>query len=799
MKRSILSFAAALLALISVATTSALAQKMYWHKTGGPEGGAVGDISADSSGRVWISVLRDGVWYSDDHGDTWNSFSKGLATPNVKWVCASSNGYVYAVKLQQDWLFRLNTNLPKDQWIWEDVSPLKGGASNSISCVITTQEGYVVLGTGLNQPNLKGAVISKDNGNTWSSLSTTIGNANFVAAGKRQEYAIYQQIGAGTNPDRTVWYTVDDGATWDSIPLPVPDLQIVTTLEIARSGPNARTIVVGTKKAFSGNPNGGQIFSWFDTSTVWTESYQGPTNPQGGKNDDHIDDIIKVKMKNQQNDILYACYHGRILRSGDLGHTWTVQDSVKKGDEPFQMTAEKNDNGDTYLYQESEPDGIHRSIDHGVTWVEQLNKGLNLHLLYAGAIDTVSAAAKNLPSKAILYGVIEFGLVTSTDAGKTWTGPEEFGHESYTNTLCVAPDGTPVAGTDAGIFISKDHGQSVELVKELLANVHGSTGANGLTVVRDNVFNKSWVYATFSNNFLRAPADDLTKWEQAPTSGMDPSDVLPWGIAGTENGLIIAGTQSHYYISTNAGTTWSTMNSPTKGPSTLNPIKLIVHTDGSFLGYVSGQPDNGGGIWRSANAGQDWVHIFPQPNTSPMPTDFYGMNNDSKGTVFACSDSGLYRSGSGDQAFTTWTNVGEPLYFDGMEDTKIQVNVAEVIEHRAADRYYAFTRGISVWESTNMNSVRLPWSSASKNPAIVGYPNPFISSTTLQFELKSASQVHIEVLDVMGRVVATIPTSYFDTGKHTVSFEAGSLETGNYMVVLRAGETTQTGWITLTK
>src|ERR1043165_1172669 len=125
----------------------------------------------------------------------------------------------------------------------------------------------------------------------------------------------------------------------------------------------------------------------------------------------------------------------------------------------------------------------------------------------------------------------------------------------------------------------------------------------------------------------------------------------------------------------------------------------------------------------------------------------------------------------------------------------MQVNVAEVVENRAAKTHYAFARGLSVWESTEMGSVRLPWSSASKNPAIVGYPNPFISSTTLQFELKNAAQVHIEVFDVMGRIVATIPTSYFDSGKHSVSFEAGSLETGNYMVVLRAGETMQTGWI----
>ncbi|HET9135390.1 MAG TPA: T9SS type A sorting domain-containing protein [Candidatus Kapabacteria bacterium] len=788
MKRSILSFAIALSALLSLAT--AQAQTIYWHKTGGPQGGAVGDISADSSGRVWISVLRDGAWFSDDHGNTWDSISKGLPSPNVKWICASNDGYVYAVKLQQDWVYRLNTNVPKDQWIWEDITPVKG-ISNSISCIITTQEGYVVLGTGLNQTDLKGAVISKDRGNSWSSLAPTIGNANFVARGKNGEYAIYQQL-----PSRSVWVTQDDGANWTKLADPVPTSQIVTTLEIARQGQNARTIVVGTKKAFSGNPNGGQIFSWFDTSTVWTKSYQGPTNPQGGKNDDHIDDIIKVHMKNPNPDILYACYHGRILRSGDLGYTWTVQDSVKKGDEPFQMTAEKNDAGDTYLYQESEPDGIHRSIDHGVTWVEQLNAGLNFHLMYGGGIDTVSAAAKASPKGEILYGVIEFGLITSTDAGATWTGPEEFGQESYTNTLIIAPDGTPVAGTDAGIFISRDHGKSVELVKEVLSN------ANGLAIVRDSLFHRSWVYATFQNAFLRAPADSLDQWRPAPTTGMDSTDKLPWGIAGNGNNLLIAGTPAHYYQSNNAGETWSAMtNTPiSSGGVGLNPVKMIIHTDGSYISYSSGAPANGGGAWRSSDGGNSWAHIFPPELLgAPLPTDFYGLNNDSKGTIFVCSDSGLWRSNPGDQSYQHWTNVGGGLYFDGLEYTKKQVNVAEVVENRVANTYYAFARGLSVWESTTMGGVRLPFSSASKNPSVIGYPNPFISSTTLQFELKEASQVHIEVLDVMGRVVANIPTSYFDSGKHTVSFEAGSLETGNYMVVLRAGETTQTGWITLTK
>jgi photosystem II stability/assembly factor-like uncharacterized protein len=795
MKRSILSFAIALAALLTIATTSAQAQNTFWHKTGGPQGGAVGDISADSSGRVWISILRDGVWFSDDHGNTWDSITRGLPSPNVKAICASNDGFVYITSIKQDMLWRLNTNKPnRADWIWENVTP-DPGKDNSISCMVTTPDhGVIVLGTGLNDTTHKlyGAIISLDNGTTWKSLVKdsltavdSIGDADLIAQGKKLEYVIYHRF------NRSVWITEDDGGTWTKIPVAVPSNKIVTAMQVARTGQAGMSIVIGTKKAFSGNPEGGSIYTW--NGSAWLTSYQGPTNPQGGKNDDHIDDIVKVKMKNQVSDILYANYHGRTLRSTDLGLSWVTTDSIKRGDEPFQITAEKNDNGDTFLYQECEPDGIHRSSDHGYTWVEGLNDGLNLQLMFDGAIDTVSATGKTTP---VLYGVIEFGLCSSTDLGKTWRGPEEFGTESYTNSLWIAPNGNVVAGTDAGVFISKDHGETVSLVQEV------SGGVATMASVFDHIFtDTTWVYAAFFDTLIRS-SDNGEHWQAAPRDGI-PVAERPFqfiALAGSQDTLIgtsLGGT----YRSINAGRTWSKINNPQSQSIVLNPSKLIIHTDGSYLCFVSGLPQNGGGAWRLPPGQSDWVKIFPPEGfKDPIPTDFFGLNNDSRGTIFVCSDSGLWRSEGSPTDYSHWTNVGSGLYFDGLEYTKKQAIAGAVVQYSKGDKYYAFARGLSVWESTNMNNpASVPWTTASKNPSIIGYPNPFISSTTLQFELKEASQVHIEVLDVMGRVVANIPTSYFDSGKHTVSFEAGSLETGNYMVVLRAGETTQTGWITLTK
>lgn len=80
------------------------------------------------------------------------------------------------------------------------------------------------------------------------------------------------------------------------------------------------------------------------------------------------------------------------------------------------------------------------------------------------------------------------------------------------------------------------------------------------------------------------------------------------------------------------------------------------------------------------------------------------------------------------------------------------------------------------------------------------YPNPFNPSTTLSFELPNASNVQLQVFNMMGQRVATlIQNQAFTAGSHQVRFDASNLPSGVYIYRLQASVTTATRKMTLIK
>lgn len=60
------------------------------------------------------------------------------------------------------------------------------------------------------------------------------------------------------------------------------------------------------------------------------------------------------------------------------------------------------------------------------------------------------------------------------------------------------------------------------------------------------------------------------------------------------------------------------------------------------------------------------------------------------------------------------------------------------------------------------------------------YPNPFNPSTTIEYRIPERSDVHLQVLDLFGREVATLVNGEVDAGVHQLEFDAANLSTGQY-------------------
>ncbi len=78
-------------------------------------------------------------------------------------------------------------------------------------------------------------------------------------------------------------------------------------------------------------------------------------------------------------------------------------------------------------------------------------------------------------------------------------------------------------------------------------------------------------------------------------------------------------------------------------------------------------------------------------------------------------------------------------------------------------------------------------------------PNPFASSTLIQYDLPEATYVRLTVYDMTGREVARLVDEEKGAGYHAASFDAKGISSGVYLYRLNAGAFKQTGRLVLLK
>ena len=67
------------------------------------------------------------------------------------------------------------------------------------------------------------------------------------------------------------------------------------------------------------------------------------------------------------------------------------------------------------------------------------------------------------------------------------------------------------------------------------------------------------------------------------------------------------------------------------------------------------------------------------------------------------------------------------------------------------------------------------------------YPNPFNSSTVIQFALPRGGEASLVVYDLLGRLVAVLANGFLEGGNHTLNWQAENLPSGMYLVRLKSG------------
>lgn len=93
----------------------------------------------------------------------------------------------------------------------------------------------------------------------------------------------------------------------------------------------------------------------------------------------------------------------------------------------------------------------------------------------------------------------------------------------------------------------------------------------------------------------------------------------------------------------------------------------------------------------------------------------------------------------------------------------------------------------------NEGAAALPMAFALHPP----YPNPFVASATVGFDVPEAGRVRLVVFDVLGREVAVLVEEEVAGGRHEVALSAAGLPSGVYVVRMTAGGFGETRRVTL--
>ena len=106
-------------------------------------------------------------------------------------------------------------------------------------------------------------------------------------------------------------------------------------------------------------------------------------------------------------------------------------------------------------------------------------------------------------------------------------------------------------------------------------------------------------------------------------------------------------------------------------------------------------------------------------------------------------------------------------------------------------------RAVLTWSglSTSNETLDKPLSYSLK----AAYPNPFNPSTVIPYELSNATDVSIEIFDMLGRRVGILVDEFKPAGFHTVRFDGSGLSSGVYMIRMNAAGIQQTRSVSLIK
>jgi hypothetical protein len=391
-----------------------------------------------------------------------------------------------------------------------------------------------------------------------------------------------------------------------------------------------------------------------------------------------------------------------------------------------------------------------RSTDNGQTWIID-STGIGAPVVHAmvstGDSIWIGATATHISTTNTLDSVLSFGGVfLSTDMGQSWTGCNSFADSdaAFEVTSLAIHNGTLIRGTYTG-------GTPVSQT--------GTDSGGGIFVSNDGGSTWSPILTGYTVASLTAINGNLVA-SFSPYSEMIPFDTT--------------------YVSSDEGAHWSKV----QGVPDSVYLSLFASDGATLLAAGSW-----GGLFLSTDNG---VHWASSSNAMLDTASINALQSTSAG-MFAGTSAGLFFSNDGG---LTWSAKNQ-----GLGAIVGIISLAANSNDLFATKYEPGLGGEGglpgIWRIPISAIAAVDPSEPISGISLQNYPNPFHSSTTIEYALPNSCYATLRVYNALGEQVAILADGMAEPGEHQITFSGTGLPSGMYVFRLSAGSYTQTGVMTL--
>lgn len=491
-------------------------------------------LRISSNGFLFIASQNGVVYRSTNGGTSWplGDVTQLPSSPYVTGFRISNTGYLFVAT---DFHLIYRSNSPNSVLGFTQLNSTRGltdGVNGQVSSIS-------ISGSDIYANTFQGPFKSTNNGDSWISVKSNISDNDFynsyiISSGTTVYFGGQTYNGTLGRSESTFWKSIDAGVTWTSVASP---MSIYGNLYAQLEGIylfDVNSIYVSLRKG---------MFKSSDGGFNWNEINNGITGLSGHE-------LGTLVMTDNGRLIRVSSVGLGLFLSTDDGVSW---DFLYNTPLNVNFRGLKKIGSTIYAYG----DKLVRSTDNGGTWNLVFEGTLAGCGSYMYNFENLNASTfYTITSYNCTLGIPQYNLLTSVDAGISWTNSEIIGLPSPNDSYIYGGSGMRIM-PDGSLIISL---YNYALNKYQLFKINTTTlqatnispaGTYDLTEVFTVFEDKILATATTNTYKLLISLDGGQTWEEKN---------IPYSYgrirAINQDVLYLLGTNGRVYISTDGGNAW---------------------------------------------------------------------------------------------------------------------------------------------------------------------------------------------------------------------------------------------------